>query len=89
MDCPQSLKAAHTGNPRSAGLCELITQDTHAISYKDCRGVSPPQPVLPGIPMHSPSRRKARQIEAKPESRKYKSKRLTERTLKPTSMYQV
>jgi len=30
-----------------------------------------------------------RQIEAKPESRKYKSKRLTERTLKPTSMYQV
>jgi hypothetical protein len=30
-----------------------------------------------------------RQIETKPESRKYKSKRLTERTLKPTSMYQV
>jgi hypothetical protein len=30
-----------------------------------------------------------RQIEAKRESRKYKSKRLTERTLKPTSMHQV
>jgi len=30
-----------------------------------------------------------RQIEAKPENRKYKSKRLTERTLKPNSMYQV
>jgi hypothetical protein len=30
-----------------------------------------------------------RQIEAKPDSRKYNSKRLTERTLKPTSMYQV
>jgi hypothetical protein len=30
-----------------------------------------------------------RQIEAKPESRKYKSKRLTERMVKPVSMYQV
>jgi hypothetical protein len=30
-----------------------------------------------------------RHIEAKPESRKYKSKRLTERTLKSNSMYQV
>jgi hypothetical protein len=30
-----------------------------------------------------------RHIEAKPESRKYKSKRLTERTLKPNIMYQV
>jgi len=30
-----------------------------------------------------------RHIEAKPEIRKYKSKRLTERTLKPTNMYQV
>ena len=28
-------------------------------------------------------------IEAKPESRRYKSKRLTDRTLKPISMYQV
>jgi hypothetical protein len=44
MECPQSPNAARTGNPRSAGLCELITQNTHAISYKDCRGVSPPQP---------------------------------------------
>ncbi len=32
---------------------------------------------------------KLRHIEANPESRKYKSKRLTERTLKPTNMYQV
>jgi hypothetical protein len=32
---------------------------------------------------------KLRHIEAKPEGRKYKSKRLTERTLKPKSMYQV
>ena len=30
-----------------------------------------------------------RQIEAKPDSRAYKSKCLTERTLKPASMYQV
>jgi len=32
---------------------------------------------------------KLRQIEANPERRKYKSKRLTERTLKPNNMYQV
>jgi len=32
---------------------------------------------------------KLRHIETNPESRKYKSKRLTERTLKPTNMYQV
>jgi hypothetical protein len=31
--------------------------------------------------------RRLGQIEAKPESRKYKSKRLTERTLKPNHMY--
>jgi hypothetical protein len=30
-----------------------------------------------------------RHIETNPESRKYKSKRLTEHTLKPTNMYQV
>jgi hypothetical protein len=30
-----------------------------------------------------------RQIETSPESRKYKSKRLTERTLKPNNMYRV
>ena len=30
-----------------------------------------------------------RQIEAKPEGRKYKGKRLTEHTLKPNNMYQV
>jgi hypothetical protein len=30
-----------------------------------------------------------RQIESKPESRTYKSNHLTERTLKPSSMYQV
>jgi len=30
-----------------------------------------------------------RQIEAKPESRKYDSKRGTERTLKPNNMYRV
>src|SRR5262245_5241435 len=30
-----------------------------------------------------------RHIEAKPDSRKYKGKRLTDRTLKPTNMYQV
>jgi hypothetical protein len=30
-----------------------------------------------------------RQIETNPQSRKYKGKRLTERTLKPSSMYQV
>jgi hypothetical protein len=33
--------------------------------------------------------RRLHQIEAKPKSRKYKSKRLTERTLKPTNMYRV
>jgi hypothetical protein len=32
---------------------------------------------------------KLRLIEANPDSRKYKGKRLTERTLKPSSMYQV
>src|SRR5262245_25607993 len=32
---------------------------------------------------------KLRQFEAKPERRKYKGKRLTERMLKPSSMYQV
>jgi hypothetical protein len=32
---------------------------------------------------------KLRHIETNPESRKYKSKRLTEHTLKPTNMYQV
>src|SRR6516165_10239467 len=32
---------------------------------------------------------KLRQLEAKPEGRKYKGKRLTERTLKPTNMYQA
>src|SRR5262249_44990313 len=30
-----------------------------------------------------------RHVEAKPDSRKYKGKRLTERTLKPNNMYQV
>jgi len=32
---------------------------------------------------------KLRHIEARPEGRKYKTKRLTERTLRPNSMYQV
>jgi hypothetical protein len=32
---------------------------------------------------------KLRQIEAKSASGRYKSKRLTERSLKPTSMYQI
>ena len=30
-----------------------------------------------------------RQIEAKPEGRNYKGKRLTERTLKPNNMYSI
>jgi hypothetical protein len=33
--------------------------------------------------------RRLRQIEAKPDSRTYKSNHLTERTLNPSSMYQV
>ena len=32
---------------------------------------------------------KLRQLEAKPEGRKYKGKRLTERMLRPNGMYQV